>query len=314
MANLYIVTIKFIPIIALILLGVFIRKIKLLRPETIQDLKAIIINISLPSMLILTFSKTVLELRYVYIILAVFLTCVIMLIMGSGFSKKLCPGNRYYPVVFGSYETGMLGFALFTAFFGAENTYKLAIVDIGQEFFAFFVMLNFLNRQNGGSASVKQMLSGFIKSPLVIAILTGIVLGNTGLTTYLANFQITDSFVSVLTLLGNLTVPLICIIIGYEFSLDIKGIGRPFITALLRMALMFGFALLINEFLLVRLLKLDSGFGTALFTMFLLPPSFVIPIFIDQKAIKEKRDVLNVISVHIVLTLIAFLILVTVRG
>lgn len=314
MDNLYVVLLKFIPVLLMILLGALIRRIKLLKPETIQELKTILINISLPSMFILTFAKTNFELRYLLIFLAVFLVCFVMLIFGKGFSKRLCPGNNYYPSVFTGHENGMLGYALFTAFFGAQNNYKLAIFDIGQVIFVFFVLVNFLRKQNGTNSSAKQVILGFAKSPIILAMTAGIIISSTGLTGYLQNFQITDSFVSVLTLLGNLTVPLICIILGYELRIDKKNLLRPFLTVLLRMVLMLAFAFVINKFLVAGLLGLDKSFEIALYTMFLLPPPFVIPIFMDRDVIKEKNDILNVISVHIVLTLAAFLVLVSVTA
>jgi len=314
MENLYVVLLKFIPVLSLILLGVLIRRIRLLKQETIQELKTILINISLPSMFVLTFARTKFESRYLLIVLAVFMVCLIMFIFGKGFSKKLCPGNSYYPSVFTGHENGMLGYALFTAFFGAENTYKLAIFDIGQVIFVFFILVNFLKKQNGTIASPKQVIAGFAKSPIILAITTGIIFSSTGLTEYAQNFQITDPVVSVLTLLGNMTVPIICITLGYELRINTKNIVRPLLTVLLRMSLMLGFAFLINEFLVTRLLQLDKSFGLALFTMFMLPPPFVIPIFMDKDTEKEKGDIMNVISVNIVMTLLAFLVLVSVTA
>jgi len=314
MDNLYVVLLKFIPVLLLILLGALIRRIRLLKPETIQELKTILINISLPSMFLLTFAKTNFELRYLLIFLAVFVVCLIMLILGKGFSKRLCPGNSYYPSVFTGHENGMLGYALFAAFFGAENTYKLALFDIGQVVFVFFVLVNFLRKQNGTNATAKQMILGFAKSPIILSITAGIILSSTGLTAVVQKLQITDSFVSVLNLLGNLTVPLICISLGYELRINSKNILNPILTVLLRMSLMLAFAFVINKFLVAGLLGLDKSFELALYTMFLLPPPFVIPIFIDQNVVKEKNDILNVISIHIVLTLAAFLVLVSVTG
>ena len=91
MGNLYIVFLKFIPVLLLILLGVIIRKIKLLKPETIREFKTVLVNISLPSLFLLTFARTSFELRYLLIILAVFIVCLIMLFLGTRFSKRLSP-------------------------------------------------------------------------------------------------------------------------------------------------------------------------------------------------------------------------------
>lgn len=311
MEQLYLVLIKFIPVLLLILLGALIRKIGLFKRTTVQDLKTIIIKLSLPALLFLTFARTAFKPRYILIFVTVFLVCLLMLGLGSLFKKRLSPGNRYYPSLFTGFETGMLGYALFSAFFGAENTYKIAIFDIGQVSFVFFVLVNFLQKQNGETTNAKQLILSFIKSPVILAILLGVLFSTTGLAAYAQNFRLTAALVSVLNLLGNLTEPLICIIIGYELHISRKAILKPFLTVLLRMALMLGAAFLINEFLTVRFLGLDKSFEVALYTLFLLPPPFVIPIYIGPDSEEEKAEILNTISIHIVMTLVAFFVLVS---
>ena len=312
MGNLYIVFLKFIPVLLLILLGVIIRKIKLLKPETIREFKTVLVNISLPSLFLLTFARTSFELRYLLIILAVFIVCLIMLFLGTRFSKRLSPDNSYFPSVFTGFETGMLGYALFTAFFGAENTYKIAIFDIGQVTFVYFVLVSFLQRKNGNTATAKQLVLSFAKSPIILSILIGIVFSTTGLTQYVQNFQITGSLTTVLELLSNLAEPLICIIIGYELRINKNNLARPLITVLIRTVLMLAAAFLIDRFLLDGLLHLDRSFAVAMYTMFLLPAPFVIPIFMDSRAEDEQADILNVISINIIVTLVALLVLVSV--
>ncbi len=312
MESLFVVLLKFLPILLLLLLGALIRKIRLLSAETVQGLKTLIVNLSLPSMLLLTFARTDFSLRYLAIFAAVFLVCLVLLPVGRLFSKRLCPGNRYYPAVFTGFESGMLGYALFSAFFGAENTYRFAIFDLAQVSFVFIVLVSFLRRQNGAGASSKELLLGLVKSPVILAISAGIALSTTGLTGVLQPFRPASAFVSALETLSGLTVPLICITLGYELRIRPGKLLRPLLTVLVRMVLMLGFAFLINETLVVRALGLEKGFSLALFTMFLLPPPFVIPIFIDPSAEEEKDAILNVLSVHIVLSLAAFLVLVSV--
>jgi len=310
MEQLYLVLIKFIPVLLLILLGGLIRKIGLLKPGTIEDLKTLIVNLALPALLLLTFARTTFEPRYSLIFITIFLVCLLMLGLGTLFQKKFSPVNRYYPALFSGFETGMLGYALFSAFFGTENTYKIAIFDIGQVCFVFFFLVNFLQKQSGKRTGAKQLLLSFIKSPVILAILAGILMSTTGFAAYAEKFQLTDSFVSVFSLLGALAEPLICIIIGYELHISRQAVLKPFLTVLLRMVLMLGAAFLINKFITVRFLGLDKSFELALYTLFLLPPPFVIPIYIESNSKDEKAEILNTISIHIVMTLIAFLVLV----
>ena len=83
-------------------------------------------------------------------------------------------------------------------------------------------------------------------------------------------------------------------------------------TALIRILLLLGMAFIINTIIIEKLLDLDHTFKTALYTMFLLPPPFVIPIFMDERQEQSKQFVLNTISVSIILSLIAYIILIIV--
>lgn len=311
MNPLYLVLLKFIPVLFMILLGKLMRRWGVVQPDTIRDFKKIIIQFSLPALLFLTFAKTTFQLSYLLIFAAIFIVCLFLLVLGTRCSKLLKSDNRYLPSVFSGFETGMLGYALYSAFYGAENTYKLAVFDIGQVIFVFFVLVGYLQKQNGEDTSAGRLFSNFIRSPVILAIFLGVLFGSTGLTSLVQQFQLTDSAVTALELLGNLTEPLICIIIGYELQIRRKYLVKPLLTALLRMLLLTAAAFLLNVFLIERVLHLDRSFEVALYTMFLLPPPFVIPIYIDQKAENDRQYILNVISIHIVLTLAAFLILVT---
>ncbi len=314
MEQLFSVLVKFLPVLLLILLGVLLRRIRLIRPETVSDLKTIIVNLSLPAMLLLTFARMDFQAKYFYIVLAVIAVCFLMLFLGLVFSRRLAPRNPYYPAVFTGFEAGMLGYALFTAFFGRENTYQFAIVDIGQVCFVFFVLVSFLQRQKGEKASAGVLFLSFARSPIILAILLGILLSVLGLTPMLSELQITEAAVSLLELLGALTAPLICLVIGYELRLQKTHLLGPLLTVLLRMALMLILAYLLNRYLVLGYLGLDKSFALALYTMFLTPPPFVIPIYMGDASEAERAEILNVLSIHIILTLAAFFILITAVG
>ena len=82
--------------------------------------------------------------------------------------------------------------------------------------------------------------------------------------------------------------------------------------ALLRMGILLGIAFLLNTFLIDKALHLDKSFQLAVYTMFLLPPPFVIPIYMGDTAERQKPMILNTISLHVLCSLAAFVILVSV--
>lgn len=312
MQQVYEVIIKALPVILLILLGIFLRRTQLIKKHTVDDLKKIVVNIALPSTLFLTFAGTRFQSNYLWIFGSVFAVCLIMLAVGIGFRKVISPDNKYYPALFAGFEAGMMGYALFTSFFGAENTYKFAVIDVGQVIFVFFVLVAFLQRQDGHKASPVNLIKGFILSPIILSIVLGILVGSTGLFAAASAFKITGALTDTLKLLGSMTQPLICIVIGYELHMEIRAIKKPLITVLLRMGILLGIAFLLNIFLIAGTLHLDKSFQLAVYTMFLLPPPFVIPIYMGEQAQMQKPLILNTISLHVICTLAAFVILVSI--
>lgn len=300
---------KVLPVIILIILGGFLRKAKFIEQNTISEFKKIVVNITLPATLFLTFAKTTFESRYIMIFFSVFLVCVIMLLLGTVIKKQLKQSNKYYPAIFSGFETGMMGYSLFAVVYGSANVYKLALIDLGQVVFVFFVLVSYLQKLNGRSANAKELTLSFIKSPVILSVVLGIAVS------FLGDFNsisspVVNSIFETLRLLSEMTMPIICIAIGYELKINLKEIGGPLLATVIRMIMLLGMAYTINEIVIDRILNLDNTFKIALYTMFLLPPPFVIPIYMDEKEEKNKQFILNTLSISIILSLIAFITLI----
>lgn len=306
------VLIKVLPIILSILLGMLLRRFSFFKEGTVDDLKKIVVNISLPSLLFTAFAETIFEVRYFFIIFLVFIICVCMLVFGFFMKKITRSQNRYLPALYSGFEAGMMGYAIFAAVYGTENTHKFAIIDLGQVIFVFFILITVLRRFNGNKTTASDTALSFIKTPVIIAIVSGILFSSTGLFRIISGYSVPQTIYETVKLLSTLNVPLICLIIGYELKLDGKRILHCLVVVVSRMVISLGTALAINQFVLVNLFHLDRSFQSALFTMFILPAPFVIPVFMKSNKETEKQEVLNILSVHIVLSLIAFVIFVSV--
>lgn len=309
MGDTFVILSKVLPVIILIIFGSIIRKIGFIDQNTVSGLKKIAVNVTLPAALFLTFAKTTFESRYMLIFLSVFLVCIVMLLLGTVFKKLFKQSNIYYPTIFSGFETGMMGYSLFAVVYGSANIFKLAIIDLGQVVFVFFVLVSYLQKLNGKSSNVKQLAVSFIKSPVILSVILGITLSFMGDFNSISS-PVLNSVFETLRLLSEMTMPIICIAIGYELKINLKGIGGPLIATVLRMLLLLGIAFAINEIIIDRLLNLDNTFKIALYTMFLLPPPFVIPIYMDEKEEQNKQFILNTISISIILSLLAFIALI----
>lgn len=303
------VIVRALPVFLMIALGMIIRKTGTLSEKTIPEIKRLIVHVTLPAMLLITFSKTQFRAEYIWIFLIMFAFCCLMLAFGVLISPKISRENRFFPALFTGFEAGMMGYALFTTFFGPENNYAFAVVDIGQVLFVFFILVFFLRKRSGSEASFGVLIRGFILSPIIISIILGIVLGGTGAYRYLTGFAVTGAVEETLGFLGAMTQPLICLVIGFDLRLRFSRMLKPLATIGIRLAIMLAAAFLINIFVIDGILHLDPIFQIAVYTMFLLPPPFVIPVYFGKASAIEKEEILDTLSLHIIVSLAAFILL-----
>ena len=299
-----------LPILLLISLGMVLRQTRFLKQETVDQLKQMVLSIGLPALLFQAFASTEFNQSYLAIVATVFLTCLVLLGSAMVILRALKIENPFAPALFTGFETGMIGYALYLAVFGQAEVYRLAVVDLGQVTFVFFVLVTFISRQNGKQPGGWQLIRSFLFSPVILAILLGILASLSGLGATLQTTRVGQMVATTVQLLGNLTVPLITIAIGFELKLGQDTFKAPLLAALTRILVLFALATLINTFIIRNLLHLEPAFETALMTLFLLPPPFVIPILMKEKRAEHRQFVLNTLSIHILLSLAAFILLI----
>lgn len=297
---------KVLPIILLLLAGVALRRIQFITSATVQELKKLVVNVTLPALLFLAFSQVDLEPQYLLISATVFVACLSILLLGNIVRPLLGVNSHYFPVTLTGFEAGMMGYAIFTAVYGQENVFKFGIVDLGQVVFVFFVMVPVLERYASGAKPFLSTVYGFFKTPVILGILAGIAFNQLGVMGALSAQPVSASVLETLRLVGAMTTPLVTIAIGYEIQFRSGSLLRPSLTVGLRLAIWVSIGLLLNLVLLGRLLELDPIFHAAIMTMFILPPPFIIPLFMTDGQREDRNYVTNTLTLATVVTLFAF--------
>ncbi len=200
----------------------------------------------------------------------------------------------------------MLGISLFGSAYGLDKIGYIAIVDLGHEIFIWFVFLAFLLMRRDGLQKPGQLVGAFFKSPVIIAILAGIILNLMGVQDSLYRLPITGALMATLDFLSNLTIPLILIIVGYGIKFDRHGVRDAALVIGVRMAILVPLALVLNVVLIRGLLNLEPPFEAALFTLLVLPPPFIIPLYMRSELVEEKRYVNNVLTLYTVVSIALF--------
>lgn len=292
--------IQTLPVLLLILLGVALRKVHFLRPETIADLKKLVVNLTLPLLLFGAFGAMQFELRYLAVVASVFLLCALVLFLsraGQGISP-------HFHQMMAGFEAGMMGYAIFSAIYGAANIPRFAVIDLGQVLFVFFVLVTTLE-SGAERRNLAGLAAGFLRTPVILAILLGLFFNLTGLHALLRGQVLGAVVLSTIGLVAGLTTPLVAVILGYELHFERGNLLRPLLTVLLRQAVWVTLGLLLNFFLLDRLFHLDRIFQAAVMVMFILPPPFVIPLYLRGAGQAERDYIVNTLSIATLAALIA---------
>lgn len=297
---------KLAPIFILIGLGIWIRYIKLFKEETIEDFKKLIINISLPAILFFAFLNVELKFSYILIFIVIFSLCLILYFSGFIVRRIFNINSEYTSFLLTGFEFGMMGAVFFGAAFGLENMGYIGLIGLGHEFFIWFIYVTLLKRKLEEKSSFLITLKNFIISPVIIAIVAGVLFNILQLKNMLENFAVTGAIFQSLKYLTGLTVPLILIIIGYNIRFDFQLLKNGISLISVRLILILFFVILIDFFIFNKLLHLEKIFSAALFTFAILPPPFILPLFINKEQKDEVSYVNNILLLYSILSITIF--------
>ena len=292
------IVIKVVPIITAIVLGYVLTRLNVLKPTMIDAFKKIIVYVTLPAGLFIAFIKIRFRVEYVFIILALFATCLLLFYIAKLIAKVFRIKSRYFPFLLTGFEAGMMGYALFTAVFGADAAADFGVVDIGQVLFVFLIfvpMIINMGSEQKGLSSIKTSLITAIKSPVIWAIILGVIGSLSGIWVY-EDTRIFTAIDGIFSFASAPTAFLICLVIGSGLKLSLKGMKMEIITAVLKVALALLFAFILAQ-TVFRPLGVDERIITALYALCCLPAPFVIPVFMKNPSEEDLNYVSNTLSI-----------------
>ncbi|MDO5676081.1 MAG: hypothetical protein Q4G35_01095 [Propionibacteriaceae bacterium] len=295
-----------VPILLLIGLGVLLRRLDVISEAAVEGFKRLVVNVVLPAVLFLAFLGLQWDPTTLWLVVLVPALC--FLLLGIGYLIPRWLGTpRVSPFLFTGFEFGMVGLALFTAAYGMEHAPAAAIVGLGHEFFIWFVFVTLLKRQSDGAVSLGATLRSFVTSPVIIAIAAGLILNLAGLQWFMTGNIVAQPLTRTLEFLAGMIVPLILIIVGYGTQLTRAGVRQaaPFVAV--RFAVCLVLAVVVVFGILGAWLGLPQPLQAALFMLLILPPPFIVPLFLPASRASEITFANNVLSLYTLVSVVAFL-------
>lgn len=290
-----------IPVILMLCIGVIARRSKLLSREGINALKSIVVNITLPAVMLNAFATMDYSVNNILMTAVMFVSCVAALLLG----KLAAGGSRFIPFLTTGFEAGMLGYSLFMLLYGSENISAFAYIDLGQVLFVFTLYKILLGADSDDKPKASVLVREMLTSPTVIAIICGVILGATGIYRALEGIGVSSLIDACTDFVSAPTGAVILITIGYDLVLsDIpwKSVIRVLVSRIVIMAL-----LRVGVGAVVHAIGMGDILDPALNIMFILPPPYVLPVFADDE--KQRNFVSSSLSVTTLATIVCFIIL-----
>ena len=299
-----------LPVVLMIGIGMLCRKRQLFSREGVNALKSVVVNITLPAVLLNAFATTKYTFMDVVIPLMMFAVCLLAWALGKALGKALKLSSRFVPFLTTGFEAGMLGYALFNMLYGPARTAEFARIDLGQVLFVFTLYKILLGLEGKERANAGQLIREMVFSPIIIAIVAGVLLGATGLYQALVPSGISGLFDACASFVSAPTSAIILLTIGYDLVLgDIPWASTARVVALrfgIMMALRLAFIAVLNG------LWPNAGLAAAINVMFILPPPFVLPVFADDA--NQRVYVSSALSVSTLVAIAGFAVLAAIGG
>lgn len=294
-----------LPVILMLAIGMVCRQKKLLSREGISALKSVVVNITLPAVMVNAFATMEYSGKNIILTLMMFGICLLAWLLGKVIKNVFHMESRFIPFLTTGFEAGMLGYALFMLLYGAERISDFASIDLGQVLFVFTLYKILLGIDGQEKISTRQLVTDMMKSPTVIAIIAGVLLGATGIYDMLAGPGISSMIDACTSFVSAPTSAIILLTIGYDLVLDHIPWAAVMKVTVVRIAIMAGLRVLAG--VIVHAVGLGDSLDQALNVMLILPPPYVLPVFADDE--KQREYVSSALSVMTLITIIGFIML-----
>ena len=295
-----------LPVILALGFGMLCRSKKILSREGIDNLKKVVVNLTLPFVLLSAFATAEYSAAALLLPSMTFVLCCVALALGFVIIRLSRMKSRLAPFLASGFEAGMLGFSLFGLLFPDESMSRFAMLVLGQEIFVFTLYKMLLTKKT----DPKAILDDLLHSPTLIAVILGLIVGATGLYGKLQDWGVASIVESVTDFISAPTGTIILFTVGFDLvirEIPWKRTGGLLAMRLGLMALCFGLLVLLNRTVLNGMI-----FEGAALLLVTLPAPYIIPIFTDEPS--ERVQISSVLSAMTLLTMVLFAILSVVYG
>lgn len=263
-----------VPIFAAVLLGMFARRKMLLKPEENQGLQQFVMKFGLPCVLFNSCLGADMGAEAVTS-MALLLPLLLVSCLWSFRARKTLFPYHNLPMLFSAQESGMLGIPLFMALFGADQAYRMGVLDMTQSVIAIPVIA-ILAANAGTNPSPKAIVKEVFRSPLLLMSLLGLALNLSGIGDFLNSVGIGGIITQTTGFISQPVSAVMLFSVGYNFSISSEN-RKPILRLCAVHFAVFALFGLIILGVMCLLPSVEPATRWAILMYSTLPASFITP-------------------------------------
>lgn len=263
-----------VPILVTIFLGVLARRKAWMPREQVQGLQQFVLKFGLPCVVFTSCLTADMGAESLSSMALGFGAVTISFLLSLCVLKKRFAFHSM-PMLFAAQETGMLGIPLVILLFGAENAYRMGILDLAQAVIC-YIAIAVLTSDTDENPTVSGIARKVLSSPVMIMAMIGLFLNLSGIGGWMDRAGIGGIVTGTTSFLSQPVSALMIFSVGYSFSLDKRYRSDILKVAGIHLSLfaLFGVVMQVVLFLLPNV---DSMTRWVLLLYCALPPSYIAP-------------------------------------
>ena len=262
------------PIFAAVALGIIARRKKLMDEAGVRGMQQFVMKFGLPCVIFnscLTADIGVESLTS----MALVIPSVLLGTLWAFRARKSRFPYHNLPQLFTAQETGMLGIPLFMILFGADQAYRMGVLDLAQAVTA-YPTIAILSAATSENPSPKAILKNVLTSPLLIMSALGLTLNISGIGDWMEGIGIRSVITECTAFLAQPISAMMIFSVGYNFSLE-KGNRKAIFQISAGHFLYFAIFGLLIQGILLLMPNVDAQTRWALLLYTTLPASYLAP-------------------------------------
>ncbi len=263
-----------LPIFAAIVLGILAKKYAWVNEDNVQGFQKFVMKIGLPCVVFnscLTAKIGAESLTSMGLILPA-------LLLATAWAFRVRRNHYPYhnlPLLFCAQESGMLGIPLYMILFGADQAYRMGMLDLTQSLIAIPVIA-ILSTDAGKNPTTGAIVKKVFSSPLLIMSFLGLTLNISGIGEWMDNMGIGSILTETTTFLSQPVSALMIFSVGYNFSLCAGSRGVIVKLSVIHFAY-YAVVCLAVQAALFLVADVDKLTRLAVFLYCMLPGSYLTP-------------------------------------